>query len=116
MINLGLKRFSLGFGVTLLIFVSINWISYYVRSTSFDVFRITGNLITLLSPSSIMDGLERIGFPFCFWEAGGYAGGYHFNPLAFFADLAISITVSGMFGLHESRTARRKKINLPQRS
>jgi len=114
MISLGLKRFSQGFAVTLLILAAINWISYFARSDSFHVFRMTGDFGSLLSPSSVRDGIERVGFPFCFWEAGGFSGGRYFNRLAFFADVAIAIAVGGMSGLCASRTVRRKKINTLQ--
>lgn len=110
----GPMRFSQGFVVTFLVFVAINWISYFVRSTSFDAFRMTGDFVTLLSPSSINDGLERVGFPFCFWEAGGFSGGSYFNRLAFLANVAIAITASGTTGFCAFRMACRNKINPPE--
>jgi len=44
------------------------------------------------------DGYEQVGWPWAFYERGGFSGGEHFYPLLLFVDCAIAIGLAYVGG------------------
>lgn len=51
------------------------------------------------------DGYEQVGWPWAFYERGGFSWGEHFYPLLFLADLAVAIGLAYIGGRMTARDA-----------
>ncbi len=74
----------------MLLFVLANLLPYYGRT---------------FMPGAA-DALNRIGFPFMFWEEGGFSYTHRFIRLAFWSDVAIAAFFSILGGVLFVRSVR----------
>ncbi len=87
------KSFKIGFSIGIVLFAVLNYLSY-LWAESAD---------TLNTP-------RRFGFPFAFYEYGGFAPVDRFIWGGLIVDLLIAILISGLIGLVLSLRANRKII------
>ncbi len=92
------RRFALGFCVSLLLFGLLNLAAAHFRSDC--------GLPAVLGWSGCADDIRRAGFPFLFWEEGGFAYRSIFYPLILVADLALALGVSALAGFITQRLGR----------
>jgi hypothetical protein len=88
-----MKRFTFIVAVVLGLFVGANVISYFVFSDGHGV-------------GTVYDGIQRAGFPWLFWERGGFVYRHTFSTVAFAADLAVAV-VAGILVSVLYRSVRR---------
>ena len=72
-----MKRFTSTFATVLALFAVANGVSYFVFSDGHGV-------------QTVHDGIQRAGFPWLFWERGGFVYRHTISAAAFAADLAIA--------------------------
>src|SRR5262245_2637376 len=89
------KRFLLGFCIGLAIFVTINLISAHLASNC--------GLPAVFGLDSCSDDIARAGWPFQFYEEGGFAYRHNFNGSFLFLDVAIGLALSAGLGWIYSR-------------
>ena len=84
------RQFLLGFFGCLLLFLIVNLIVVQVRSDC--------GLLGALKLAGCADDISRAGFPFQFWERGGFAYRDTFDLGLLSLDLIITLAVSGLAG------------------
>ena len=84
------KRFAIGFGVGLLIFVTINLLAAHLASDC--------GLLAVFGRSSCFDGIVRFGWPLIFYQDGGFAYNHLFNGLYFLVNNGVGLAFAVLFG------------------
>jgi hypothetical protein len=84
------KHFSLGFGISLLVFLTINVLMAHLASDC--------GLLALFGRDGCADDIARAGWPLQFYEEGGFAYRYNFNTLSLMVDIAIGAIFSVTLG------------------
>ncbi len=87
------KSFKIGFSIGIILFALLNYFSYLWADS----------VNTLNAP-------HRFGFPFAFYESGGYTAVGRFIWTGLIVDLVIAILVSALIGLGLSLWVNRKII------
>jgi len=85
------KRFTIGFGIGFLIFIAINMLSAHLRSDC--------GLLAVFGRDMCADDIARAGWPFQFYEDGGFAYRHNFNALFLVVNLAVGIVLAAFTGL-----------------
>jgi hypothetical protein len=91
------KAFRVGFTSSLLIWATLNSLSYFVRSGGW------GNLV-----GSQPQGIEAIGFPWTVWGEGGAYGSRFMSTAAMAGDAALAVVASLAVGLAMAWLAAKK--------
>ena len=73
-----MKRLPTIFAIALAFFALVNVASYFLRSDGF-------------ARPGVADGILRCGFPFLFWEKGGWANFEYFYLFGFAVDVGLTI-------------------------
>ena len=84
------KRFSIGLGTSLLVFLAINLLMAHLASDC--------GLPAVFGHDVCADDIARAGWPLQFYEEGGFAYRYNFNTLFLMVDIAIGVIFSVAFG------------------
>ena len=79
-----------GFAAGLLLFIGINLLSAHLASDC--------GLSAVFGRDACADDIARAGWPFRFYEEGGFAYRHEFNLPALQVDLAIGISLTGLVG------------------
>jgi ABC-type antimicrobial peptide transport system permease subunit len=95
------KRFAIGFGIGLLIFLTINLLAAHFASDC--------GLPAVFGRDACADDIARAGWPLQFYEEGGFAYRSNFNLLFLLINSTIGVVFSVIFGWI---FARRKKLLL----
>jgi hypothetical protein len=77
-------------GGVLLLFIVINLLSAHLRSDC--------GLPAVLGMSGCADDIRRAGFPWVFWESGGFAFHEYWSWPAFIADAGLAVAISALAG------------------
>ena len=85
------KRFTIGFGIGLLIFIAINLLSAHLRSDC--------GLPAVFGRDMCADDIARAGWPLQFYEDGGFAYRHNFNAVFLVVNLGIGIILAVFAGL-----------------
>src|SRR5262245_30869314 len=94
------RRFIIGFAAGLLLFAIINLLSAHLASDC--------GLPAVFGRDACADDIARAGWPFRFYEEGGFAYRFEFNLPVLLVDLSIGIILAGGVGWF---LARRGKQN-----
>ncbi len=73
-----MKKFTFSLAIVLGLFALANATSYFALSDGHGV-------------QTVHDGIQRAGFPWLFWERGGYVYRHTFSPPALAADLVVAL-------------------------
>jgi hypothetical protein len=85
------KRFMIGFGIGLLIFIAINLLSAHLRSDC--------GLPAVFGRDMCADDIARAGWPLQFYEDGGFAYHHNFNAVFLVVNLGIGSVLAVFAGL-----------------
>src|SRR5262245_40046230 len=96
------KRFVIGFGVGLLIFIAINLVSAHLASDC--------GLPAVFGRDACSDDIARAGWPLQFYEEGGFAYRHNFNSLFLLINLGVGLA----FAFLSSWFFTRNKKTLPK--
>lgn len=96
-----MSAFRLGFTISLLVWASLNSLSYFVRSGGW------GNLVGMHP-----EGVEAIGFPWTVWGEGGTYGSRHMSTAAMAADAAVAVAASLAVGAAVAWLANKRSPGL----
>ena len=97
-----MKRFLIGFLITLATFALINLLSAHLASDC--------GLPAVFGRDACADDIVRAGWPLRFYEDGGFAYRHMFNLLFLLLNIAVGLGVSGFAGWMYSR----RKSPLPK--
>ena len=97
--------FTIGFWVTLLLFITINILSAHLLSDC--------GLLGALNLAGCSDDISRAGFPLPVWEEGGFIYHQSFDGLALLINLVIALSVSVAVGLAGHWWSKRAKSYQP---
>jgi len=92
------RRFAIGFTIVLLAFILINLFSAHLSSDC--------GLLAVFERDACADDIARAGWPFRFYEKGGFDYRFEFNLPVLFLDLAIGAIVAGALGWLFARRVR----------
>ena len=92
------KRFTIGFGIGLLIFIAINLLAAHLRSDC--------GLLAVFGRDMCADDIARAGWPLQFYEDGGFAYRHNFNALFLVVNLGIGIVLAVFAGLLMARNKK----------
>jgi hypothetical protein len=92
------RRFAIGFTIVLLAFILINMFSAHLSSDC--------GLLAVFERDACADDIARAGWPFRFYEKGGFDYRFEFNLAVLFLDLAIGAIVAGALGWLFARRAK----------
>jgi len=92
------RRFAIGFTIVLLAFILINMFSAHLSSDC--------GLLAVFERDACADDIARAGWPFRFYEKGGFDYRFEFNLPVLFLDLAIGAIVAGALGWLFARRVR----------
>ena len=95
----GKRFFAVGFIGGLLICLALNLLAAHLRSDC--------GLPAVLGLAHCADDIRRAGFPFLFWEEGGFAYRVLFSWPALAADVAVAFGVSAIAGFAVQRLSHR---------
>jgi len=90
------RRFAIGFTIGLLAFVLINVLSAHLASDC--------GLPAVFERDSCADDIARAGWPFRFYERGGFDYRFEFNLPVLLLDLIIGTILAGVLGWFVGRT------------
>lgn len=90
------RNFYLGLIATMLLFLAVNLIVAHLQSDC-GISAVIGLLLPSLRTCA--DDIVRLGFPFRFFEQGGFAFRSNFNSGALLVDVAIAVGASVIVGL-----------------
>lgn len=93
-----IRRFIIGFGIGLLIFIAINLLSAHLNSDC--------GLLAVFERDACADDIARAGWPLAFYERGGFAYRFEFLPPVLLLDIAIGIISAGILGWIAARRGR----------
>lgn len=93
------RRFLIGLGVGLVVFLAINLLFAHLRSDC--------GLPALFGLSNCADDIRRAGWPFLFMEQGGFIGLSTFSLPALLADLGVALAASAALGWAAERAGRK---------
>jgi hypothetical protein len=96
---LKIRLFTLGFVGGVVLFGLLNLLAAHLRSDC--------GLPAVFGLSACADDIRRAGFPWLFWEEGGFAYRSNFYLTPFLADIALALIVSLLLGLGLQRWAAR---------
>jgi hypothetical protein len=85
------KRFTIGFGIGLLIFIAINLLAAHLSSDC--------GLPAVFGRDACADDIARAGWPLQFYEDGGLAYRHNFNAVSLIMNLGIGIVLAAFAGL-----------------
>ena len=85
----------------LLLWLVINLISAHLRSDC--------GLPAVLGMGACADDIRRAGFPWLFWEAGGFVAHRYFSAAALLADIGLAVLTSALAGWLVRRFASRNE-------
>jgi len=85
------KRFMIGFGIGLLIFMAINLLSAHLRSDC--------GLLAVFGRDACADDIARAGWPLQFYEDGGFSYRHNFNAVFLVVNLGVGILLAAFTGL-----------------
>jgi len=102
------KRFVIGFGIGLLIFITINLISAHLSSDC-GLPAVFGRASPWHRPPGQVcaDDIVRAGWPLQFYEDGGFAYRHNFNSFFLLINLGVGLafaSLSGWFFSHNKKT------------
>ena len=89
------KRFMIGFGIGLLIFLAINLLFAQLRSDC--------GLLAIFGRDGCADDIARAGWPLQFYEDGGFAYRHNFNAVFLVVNLGIGIVFAIFAGFLNAR-------------
>ena len=92
------RRFAIGFTIVLIAFILINMFSAHLSSDC--------GLLAVFERDACADDIARAGWPFRFYEKGGFDYRFEFNPAVLFLDLVIGAVVAGALGWLFARRAK----------
>lgn len=95
-----IRLLTLGFVGGLVLFGLLNLLAAHFRSDC--------GLPAVLGFSACADDIRRAGFPFLFWEEGGFAYRSNFYLTPFLVDMALALLVSLLVGLGLQRWVARR--------
>ena len=95
------RAFILGFLSGLILFLALNLLAAHLQSDC--------GLPAVLGFSACADDIRRAGFPFLFWEEGGFAYRSNFYPAMLIVDTAIALGGSVIAGFVAQRIAARRR-------
>ena len=84
------KRFMVGFLIAFVLLIAINLVTAHFMSEC--------GLPALFGVSGCADNIVRAGFPFQFYEKGGFAYRYEFSTSLLALDLGLAFAFAGVFG------------------
>ena len=84
------KRFIIGFGIGLFIFIAINLLSAHFTSDC--------GLLAVFERDACADDIARAGWPIAFYERGGFDYRFRFEPPILFIDLAMGVAFASGLG------------------
>src|SRR5687767_12082758 len=90
------RRFAIGFTIGLLAFILINLFSAHLASDC--------GLLAVFERDSCADDIARAGWPFRFYERGGFDYRFEFNLPILLLDLATGMILAGLLGRFIART------------
>jgi len=83
----------------MIVFAGLNLLAAHLRSDC--------GLPAILGMAGCADDIRRAGFPFIFWEEGGFAYRQIFQPEILAVDLGLALVVSAAAGWVMKRALRR---------
>jgi uncharacterized membrane protein (Fun14 family) len=92
------RHFIIGFVIGFLAFIAINLLSVHLASDC--------GLLAVFGRDSCADDIARAGWPFPFYEEGGFAYRLEFNLTALLVDLATGIMLGGVVGWFMARIGK----------
>ena len=92
------RTFLKGFLIGLSIFILLNLLAAHLFSDC--------GLPALFGLAACSDDISRAGFPFVFFEQGGFAYRSNFNFPIFILDLVIGVGIATMTGFYMSRNKK----------
>jgi hypothetical protein len=92
------QTFLKGFLIGLSIFILLNILAAHLFSDC--------GLPALFGLAACSDDISRAGFPFIFFEQGGFAYRSNFNLPIFILDLVIGLGIAGTTGFYMSRNKK----------
>lgn len=92
------RRFIIGFGIGLLIFIAINLLSSHLNSDC--------GLLAVFERDACADDIARAGWPLSFYERGGFDYRFEFNLPVLLIDLVIGIFLASAFGWFLAQRAK----------
>jgi ABC-type antimicrobial peptide transport system permease subunit len=98
------KRFFIGFLVGFFLFVAINLLAAHLLSDC--------GLPSVLGMDYCADDITRAGWPFKFYEVGGFAYHRYFNSPILLLDIFIGFGLASVSGIVTRRLVSRKKNSL----
>jgi len=94
------RPFLRGFLIGLLTFVLLNLVVAHLRSDC--------GLPAVFGLAHCSDDIVRAGFPILFYEEGGFAYHFMFDPTRLYTDVAIGLLLAAGFGFFWKRQGKRK--------
>jgi len=91
------RRFAIGSTIGLLVFILVNLFSAHLSSDC--------DLLAVFERDSCADDVARAGWPFHFYEKGGFDFRFDFNPPVLSLDLVIGAIAAGAVGWLFARRA-----------
>src|SRR6185295_1526179 len=92
------KRFTIGFGMGILIFIAINLLSAHLRSDC--------GLLAVFGRDACSDDIARAGWPLQFYEDGGFAYRHNFNSFFLLINLGVGLAFAFLSGWFFSRNKK----------
>jgi len=92
------RRFAIGLMIGLLAFILINLFSAHLSSDC--------GLLAVFERDTCADDIARAGWPFRFYERGGFAYRFEFKPPVLFFDLVLGASAAGVLGWFFARKAK----------
>ena len=92
------RRFAIGLMIGLLAFILINLFSAHLSSDC--------GLIAVFERGTCADDIARAGWPFRFYERGGFDYRFEFKPPVLFFDLVLGASAAGVLGWFFARKAK----------
>jgi hypothetical protein len=93
------RQFLVGFIAGIMVFTGLNLLAAHLRSDC--------GLPAILGMARCADDIRRAGFPFIFWEEGGFAYRQIFQPAILAVDLGLALAVSAAAGWVMQRALHR---------
>jgi hypothetical protein len=92
------RRYIIGFAIGLLIFLAISLLSAHLNSDC--------GLLAVFERDACADDVARAGWPFAFYERGGFDYRFVFNLPVLLLDLAIGLISASILGWFIDRRGR----------
>lgn len=92
------RRFVIGFGIGLLIFIGINLLSAHLNSDC--------GLLAVFERDACADDIARAGWPFAFYERGGFDYRLVLNLPVLLLDIVTGLILAGVLAWFMARRGR----------